>query len=90
MSDAGQNATPPIGEVRLEDILQNFRETAETEHLSFLSTKDIEAQAASMADLAASYDGESARIRVRDGRGDEDRLTGTSVLETVTRAGSLR
>lgn len=85
MSDAGQNATPPIGEVRLEDILQNFRETAETEHLSFLSDKDIEAQAASLAELAASYDGEAARIRVRDGRGNDDRLTGTSVLETVTR-----
>ena len=54
MSDAGQNATPPIGEVRLEDILQNFRETAETEHLSVLSAKDIEAQAASMAKPSAA------------------------------------
>ena len=85
MSDAGQNATTPVGQVRLEDILQNFRDAAETEHLAFLSSEDIEAQAASISELAAAYEGGPASIRVRDGRGDDGRLTGTSVLETVTR-----
>ena len=85
MSDAGHSATSPIGDVRLEDILQDFRDTAETEHFDFLSDEDIEAQAASTAELAATYSGETAGIRVHDGRGDDGRLTGTSVLETVTR-----
>ena len=85
MSDAGHSANSPIGDVRLEDILQDFRDTAETEHFDFLSDEDIEAQAASIAELAATYSGETAGIRVHDGRGDDGRLTGTSVLETVTR-----
>ena len=85
MSDQDQAAASPPGEVRLDDVLSSIRETAETENLSYLSAGDIEALARSMTGLASDYTGKEPLVRVRDARGEDDRLTGTTVLETVTR-----
>ena len=85
MSDQDQAAASPPGEVRLDDVLSSIRETAETENLSYLSAGDIEALARSMAGLASDYTGKEPSVRVRDARGEDDRLIGTTVLETVTR-----
>ena len=85
MSDQAQAAASPPGEVRLDDVLSSIRETAYSENLAFLSVGDIDALAASMAELASAYTGKAPAVRVRDARGEDGRLTGTTVLETVTR-----
>jgi glutamate dehydrogenase len=85
MSDPAKAAASPAGDVRLDDIRSNFQDTAETEHLGFLSDADIEVLSAAVGELAATYSGDAAAIRVRDARGRADRLIGTTVLETVVR-----
>ncbi|WP_084421249.1 NAD-glutamate dehydrogenase [Henriciella litoralis] len=85
MSDPVKSDAAPIGNLQLDDVLSSFRHTAHNEHLLTLSDSDVEALARSIASFAQDYSGEAPLVRVRDGRGADDRLTGTSVLETITR-----
>ncbi len=83
MPDQPQSATSPMGDVRLDDVLKSFREEAASENLTSLKSGDIDVLATAIADFAAGFEGDASRVRVRDAKGADDKLIGTTVLEAV-------
>ncbi|MGB3624459.1 MAG: NAD-glutamate dehydrogenase domain-containing protein, partial [Henriciella sp.] len=84
MPDHAQSPARSAGKLRLEEVISHFSEHADAETTVSLSDGDCEALARAIASFADEFSGEDSIVRVRDGKGENDRLIGSTVLEAVS------
>ncbi|MEQ9315256.1 MAG: NAD-glutamate dehydrogenase, partial [Henriciella sp.] len=84
MPDHAQSPAQSAGKLRLEEIISHFAEHADAETTVSLSDGDCEALARSIAGFAEEFSGEDSIVRVRDAKGENGRLVGSTVLEAVS------